>query len=116
MIVLTNLKLVMQGLNVIFDPLNELGLVFPDGTADVRAHKQGVEAREDAEHLVGVLGCAELVTETSCYTGLNAVDSLVISLHGSLPCFRSFLANIQTIHFLHILIGQVHLLLYGEKK
>ncbi len=42
------------------DSLDELSLVFSDGTSDVGADEEGVEAREDSEHLVGVLGGAEL--------------------------------------------------------
>ena len=42
------------------DPLDELGLVFPDGSSDVGPDEEGVEPGEDPEHLVGVLGGAEL--------------------------------------------------------
>ncbi len=53
-----HLELVVQSLDVVFDALDELRLVLPDGSADVRPHEEGVEAGEDAEHLVGVLGGA----------------------------------------------------------
>jgi len=74
-----NFELLVQGLDVILHPLDQLGLVLADGAPDVGAHKEGVEAWEDAEHLVGVLRGAELVAEVGRYLGLNAVDSLVIS-------------------------------------
>lgn len=66
----TNLELFMEALNVILDPLDELCLVLPNGTTDMGTHKQGVEAREDAEHLVGILGRTQLVSEASCDAGL----------------------------------------------
>ena len=71
-----HLQLLVQGPDIVLDPLDELGLVLTDGAADVRPHKQRVEPErgggggegqeeeepgEDAEHLVGVLGGAELV-------------------------------------------------------
>ena len=62
-LVVLHLELLVQGLDVVLDLLDELGLVLPDGAADVGPHKQRVEAREDLEHLVGVLGRAELVPE-----------------------------------------------------
>jgi len=68
----------MQSLNVIFHSLHELGLVLADGPSDVGAHKQGVEAGEDAEHLVGVLGGSQLVTETGSDPGLHTVDPLIV--------------------------------------
>lgn len=63
----------MQSFNVVFDALYELRLVLAYRAAYVRAHEQGVEAREYAEHLVGVLGCAELVSEVGRDAGLDAV-------------------------------------------
>ena len=62
----------MQGLDVIFDPLNELRLVLSDGAPDVWPDKQGVEAGENAEHLVGVLCSPELIAETGGDSSLNA--------------------------------------------
>ena len=56
----------MKTLYVIFHPLDELCLVLPDGTTDVGTHKQGIEARENTEHLIGVLSSAQLVSEASC--------------------------------------------------
>lgn len=69
----------MQSLNVIFDSLNQLSLVFPDGSTDVRANEQSVESREDEEHLVGILRCSELITQPSSDPGFDTIDSLVIS-------------------------------------
>ena len=37
----------MKDLDVILDPLDKLGLVFPDGPPDVGPDKQGVEPGED---------------------------------------------------------------------
>ena len=50
-----NLERLVQGLNIVLDPLDQLSLVFADGAADVRPDEQRVETREDAEYLVGVL-------------------------------------------------------------
>lgn len=61
----------MEAFNVIFNPLDELCLVLPDGTTDVWTHKQGIKPREDAEHFIGILGCAQLVSEASCDAGLS---------------------------------------------
>ena len=74
------LELVMQRLDVVFDALDELRLVFTDGSADVRPHEQRVEAGEDAEHLVGILCSSKLVSETSSDTCLHSVYSLIIPL------------------------------------
>ena len=73
-----NLELVVQGLDVILYPLNELCLVLPDGPADVGPHEQGIVAGEDTEHLIGTLGCAKLVSKTGCNPGLNMVNMLII--------------------------------------
>ena len=67
------LEFFVKGLDVILDPLDELGLILSDGTPDVRSDEEGVEARKDAEHLVGVLRRSQLVAETSRDTSLNAV-------------------------------------------
>ena len=63
--------------------LDQLCLILADRAPDVRAHEQGVESREDAEHLVGVSCRAELVSETRRDLRLDAVDSLVVSAGGS---------------------------------
>jgi hypothetical protein len=68
----------MEILNVVLDPLNELCLVFPDSAPDVRAYEQGIETREDPEHLIGILGCSKLITQTGSDSGLNTIDSLII--------------------------------------
>ena len=48
-------------------------------------NKNGIEPGKDAEHLVGILGCAKLVSQPRSDPRLHSVDPLVISLHGSLP-------------------------------
>ena len=58
------LELGVERLDVVLDPLYELGLVLADGAPDVRSHEERVEPREDAEHLVGVLGGAQLVSQS----------------------------------------------------
>lgn len=68
----------MQRLNVVLDPLDELCLVLPDRPSDVGTHKESVVAGEDAEHLVGALGSAQLVPQTSSYARLNSIDALVV--------------------------------------
>lgn len=68
----------MQSFNVVFDPLDELCLILPDRPADVGSDEQGVEAAKDAEHLVGVLGRAELISQVCGDTRLHAVDALFV--------------------------------------
>lgn len=63
----------MQRLNIILNALYQLGLVLSDGASDMRTHKQRVEPREYAEHLVCVLGCPELVAQVSGYAGFHAI-------------------------------------------
>ena len=55
-----DLELLVQGFDVVLDSLNQLGLIFPDGTPDVRPHKKGVEPGEKPEHFVGILGRFEM--------------------------------------------------------
>lgn len=55
-----DLELLVQSFDIVFDPLNQLGLIFPDGAPDVRPHEEGVEPGENAEHLIGILGRSEL--------------------------------------------------------
>ena len=73
-----HLELVVQTLDVVLDPLDELGLVLADGAADVRPHEERVVAREDAEHLDGVLGRAELVPQPRRDASLHPVNTLVV--------------------------------------
>ena len=68
----------MQGLNVVLDSLDELGLVLPDGPSDVCTDEQGVVAGEDAKHLVGIPSRPELVPQTCCYASFHAIYALVI--------------------------------------
>ena len=68
-----------QTLHTFVAYLYQLCLIFPDGTSDVWSYKQGIEAGEDAEHFVGVLGGSELVTEASSDAGLHTVNALIIS-------------------------------------
>ena len=51
--------------------LNQLGLVLSNCTPDALSYEERVEAREDAEHLVRVLCCTQLVSESSSYPSLN---------------------------------------------
>lgn len=63
----------MQSFNIVFDTLNELSLILADRSTNVRPHKQRVEAGEYAKHLVGVLSCAQLVSEVRRDAGLYAI-------------------------------------------
>ena len=74
-----HLEFLVQGLDIVLDALDQLGLVFTDGTADVRPDEQRVVAGEDAEHLVGVFGGTQLVAESGCDARLHAVDALIVS-------------------------------------
>lgn len=69
----TDLELLVQRFDVVLDALYELRLVLADGAADVRPHEQRVEPREDAEHLVRVLGRAQLVAQVRRDARLHAV-------------------------------------------
>ena len=80
----TNLELVVQRLNVILDPLNELGLVLPDGPSDVGTNKQSIVSREDPKHLISTLSSAQLVSETGCNTSLYSVNTLIISTENTI--------------------------------
>ena len=75
-----HLEFLMQRLNVVLDSLYELSLVLSDGTTDVWTHKQSIEAGEDAEHLISVLSCAELVSQTGSDSRLHTVNALIISV------------------------------------
>ena len=63
----------MQGFDVVFDPLNELRLILSDGASDVRPDEEGVEPREDAEHLVGILRRSQLIAQAGRDASLHAV-------------------------------------------
>ena len=73
------LELFMQIFDVIFYSLYQLSLIFSDGTSYMLSDKQGIETREDAEHLVGILGSSKLIPQTSCYSGFHPVYSFIIS-------------------------------------
>ena len=75
-----HLELLMKSLDIVLHSLDQLCLILADRAPDVRPHEQGVESREDAEHLVGVPRCAELVAETGRDLRLDTVDSLVVSV------------------------------------
>lgn len=70
----TYLELLVQALYIILNTLDELCLVLSDGTTNMRAHKQGIEARENAEHFVGILGRSQLVPQTSSDAGLDNIS------------------------------------------
>ena len=74
------LELVVQSLDVVLHPLDELRLVLTDGPSDVRPDEEGIVAREDAEHLVGIPGRPQLVPQAGCDPGLHSVDPLVVPL------------------------------------
>ena len=67
------------------DPLDELGLVFPDGSSDVGPDEEGVEPGEDPEHLVGVLGGAELEEKVNRRSSKNGKDDLATWRHTKCP-------------------------------
>lgn len=96
-------ELFVKDLNVILDPLDQLGLVFPDVGPD----EQGVESGEDPEHFIGILSCEELIPEPDRDSGLNPINSLITYLHSSLPNLTTLLSNTETINSLHILTSKV---------
>lgn len=103
-------ELVVQGLDVIFHALDELRLVLSNGAPDMGAHKEGVEAGENAEHLVGVLCSSQLIAQAGGDPRLHAVDAFIVALHGSFPGLYTLLRNIQAVHLFDVLIGQIDLL------
>ena len=76
-----HLELLVQRLDVVLHALDQLRLVLADRAADVRPDEERVEAREDAEHLVGVARRAELVAQAGGDARLHAVNTLVITTH-----------------------------------
>lgn len=68
----------MEGLNVIFYSLDKLSLVLSDSTSDVRTHKQSIEPGEDPEHLISILCCSKLISQTSCDPCFHSVNALII--------------------------------------
>lgn len=104
-----DLELLVQRLDVVFDALDQLGLVLANGAADVRSNEERVETREDAEHLIGVLRSAEQVTQAGRDARLDAIDSLVIALGRRLPHLNAFLGHVQAVHLLDDLVGEVNL-------
>lgn len=107
---LTYFEFLMQCFNVILYSLDELCLILSDGTSNVRSHKQRIEAREDTEHLISILGRSKLVTETCRDTSLNSINPLLVPPDSCLPGLIAFAGNVQTVHFLDVLIGNVDLL------
>ena len=57
-----NIELLVKRLNVVLHSLDQLSLVFHDGTSNVGAHKQSIEAGEDAEHFIGISCSSKLVS------------------------------------------------------
>ena len=100
----------MQSLDVVLHSLYKLGLIFSDGATDVRPHKQRVEAGEDTEHLVGVLGSAELIPQTCGDAGLHTVDSLIIPTTIILCKHQSDIGMCPTkqTSYFNILIHKLH--------
>ena len=54
----------MQPLDIIFDGINKLSLVFLDSTTNFWSNEQRVEFAEHSEHLVGVSSSGESITKT----------------------------------------------------
>lgn len=97
-------EFLLQVLDVVLDSLYELGLVLANGTAYVRTHEQRVESRENSKHLVGVLGSAELIAQTSGHASLDAFDSLVVASQCGVPQLLTLVRDVQCIHFFHFLV------------
>ena len=55
--------LYFKGTILTFDPLDQLSLIFANSSANMGSDKECVETRKDAEHFVGILGRAKLITE-----------------------------------------------------
>lgn len=63
----------MQRLDVVFDTLNQLGLIFTYSTTNVRSYEQCIEARKDAEHFVGILCRSQLITKMCSDSSLHTI-------------------------------------------
>ena len=50
-----------------------------------------------------------LIPKSCGNPSLDPVDPLVVSLHGGLPGLAALLGDVQGVHLLHRLVGQVHL-------
>lgn len=87
------LELLMQRLDVILHPLDKLCLVLPDGTTDVRAHKESIEAREYAEHLIGIPGSAQLISQAGSDSCLHSVNAFIIPVFSGKIRF-----GVKTVH------------------
>ena len=55
-------ELFVKSLTIVFNTLNQLRLISTDGTTNVRADEQRVEAWENAEHFVSIFRSAKLIT------------------------------------------------------
>lgn len=63
----------MQRFNIVLDALNQLRLILTNRTPNVRSNEQRIETRENAEHLVGIFGSSQLITQMRSDASLNAI-------------------------------------------
>lgn len=63
----------MKSFDVVFDALDELRLIFTYSPTDMRTNEQSIETGENAEHLVGVFGGSQLITQMGSNSCLHAV-------------------------------------------
>ena len=93
----------MQPLDVLFDGINELGLVLLDGSTNLGdrlatrhessqtlvsylwANKKSVELGEHPEHLIGVPRCPQSIPETGDDLILHSSHALVVRVLGGDP-------------------------------
>ena len=74
------LEALMKCQDILLDVLNELRLVFGDGTSNFRSDEKWVELGEDAEHLAGGLSSTKTVSKPSDDGVLNTRSTLVVLL------------------------------------
>lgn len=94
------LKFLMQSFNVILHPLNQLSLILSNGSTNVRSDEQSIEAGKDAEHLVGIFSCSQLIPQLGRNSRLHSVYSLIIPTQSKIKPFQ-FLRIFMNINLIN---------------
>lgn len=105
-----DLELLVKGLNVILHPLDQLRLVLADRSTDMRTNEERIEAGEDPEHLIRILGRSQLIPQVGSDPGLHSVNPLLVPLHCSIPGVNALLGDVQALNLFDIFVRQVDLL------
>ncbi len=100
----------MQCSDGLLDVVDELRLVLSNGAADLGPDEERVEFREDAEHLVGVLGRSQPVAQPCDNGVLNARRPLIVDVLGARPLLRALGGDIKQVDVFETLPGLPDLL------